>query len=154
MGDSQHAQPFKGKRTLRCRDRCRSEERASRLGIQRNGQPFAREAPRGQASEEECFSTLLDLEGCSGDCIGEGSQSSKCIYAAEQGTSCSARQSSPKGMVVFGTSSGKNGRGKLLQQDRYSGGISSSMVRVTGELDCFSAHIRLREPGKSEDKVE
>ncbi|RWW53944.1 hypothetical protein BHE74_00039514 [Ensete ventricosum] len=28
------------------------------------------------------------------------------------------------------------------------------MVRVTGELDCFSAHIRLREPGKSEDKAE
>ncbi|RZR86153.1 hypothetical protein BHM03_00013294 [Ensete ventricosum] len=28
------------------------------------------------------------------------------------------------------------------------------MVRVTGELDCFSAHIRLREPGKSEDKTE
>ncbi|RWW50336.1 hypothetical protein BHE74_00043424 [Ensete ventricosum] len=28
------------------------------------------------------------------------------------------------------------------------------MVRVTGQLDCFSAHIRLREPGKSEDKTE
>ncbi|RRT34743.1 hypothetical protein B296_00040526 [Ensete ventricosum] len=28
------------------------------------------------------------------------------------------------------------------------------MVRVTRELDCFSAHIRLREPDKSEDKVE
>ncbi|RZS14687.1 hypothetical protein BHM03_00046419 [Ensete ventricosum] len=28
------------------------------------------------------------------------------------------------------------------------------MVRVTRELDCFSAHIRLREPGKSEDKAE
>ncbi|RWW11498.1 hypothetical protein GW17_00024892 [Ensete ventricosum] len=28
------------------------------------------------------------------------------------------------------------------------------MVRVTGELDCFSAHIRLREPDKSEDKIE
>ncbi|RWW01504.1 hypothetical protein GW17_00035454 [Ensete ventricosum] len=25
--------------------------------------------------------------------------------------------------------------------------------RTTGELDCFSAHIRLREPGKSEDKA-
>ncbi|RWW05072.1 hypothetical protein GW17_00031675 [Ensete ventricosum] len=31
---------------------------------------------------------------------------------------------------------------------------SRSRVRVTGELDCFSAHIRLREPGKSEDKAE
>ncbi|RWW38916.1 hypothetical protein BHE74_00055813 [Ensete ventricosum] len=28
------------------------------------------------------------------------------------------------------------------------------MVRVTEELDCFSAHIRLREPDKSEDKVD
>ncbi|RWW00500.1 hypothetical protein BHE74_00046705 [Ensete ventricosum] len=28
------------------------------------------------------------------------------------------------------------------------------MIRATGELDCFNAHIRLREPGKSEDKVE
>ncbi|RRT54872.1 hypothetical protein B296_00017014 [Ensete ventricosum] len=28
------------------------------------------------------------------------------------------------------------------------------MVRVTGELDRFSAHIRLREPSKSEDRAE
>ncbi|RWV88354.1 hypothetical protein BHE74_00020249 [Ensete ventricosum] len=28
------------------------------------------------------------------------------------------------------------------------------MIRVARELDCFSAHIRLREPGKSEDKAE
>ncbi|RRT35128.1 hypothetical protein B296_00048176, partial [Ensete ventricosum] len=28
------------------------------------------------------------------------------------------------------------------------------MIGVAGELDCFSAHIRLKEPGKSEDKVE
>ncbi|RRT52752.1 hypothetical protein B296_00005822 [Ensete ventricosum] len=27
------------------------------------------------------------------------------------------------------------------------------MIGATGELDCFSAHIRLREPGKSEDKA-
>ncbi|RWV81593.1 hypothetical protein GW17_00056969 [Ensete ventricosum] len=29
-----------------------------------------------------------------------------------------------------------------------------SMIRAAGELDCFSAHIRLREPDKSEDKAE
>ncbi|RZS03602.1 hypothetical protein BHM03_00033784 [Ensete ventricosum] len=29
-----------------------------------------------------------------------------------------------------------------------------SMIVVAGELDCFSAHICLREPGKSEDKVD
>ncbi|RRT58624.1 hypothetical protein B296_00003475 [Ensete ventricosum] len=28
------------------------------------------------------------------------------------------------------------------------------MVRVTEELDCFNAHIRLKEPDKSEDKAE
>ncbi|RWW43287.1 hypothetical protein BHE74_00051073 [Ensete ventricosum] len=28
------------------------------------------------------------------------------------------------------------------------------MIGVAGELDCFSAHIRLKEPGKSEDKIE
>ncbi|RWV81527.1 hypothetical protein BHE74_00049106 [Ensete ventricosum] len=32
--------------------------------------------------------------------------------------------------------------------------IIRGMVRVIGELDCFSAHIRLREPGKSGDKAE
>ncbi|RZS04680.1 hypothetical protein BHM03_00035050 [Ensete ventricosum] len=31
---------------------------------------------------------------------------------------------------------------------------SLGMIGVAGELDCFSAHIRLREPGKSEDKAE
>ncbi|RRT34071.1 hypothetical protein B296_00025984 [Ensete ventricosum] len=36
----------------------------------------------------------------------------------------------------------------------YYRGRSPSTVRVTGELDCFSAHIRLRESGKSEDKAE
>ncbi|RRT83289.1 hypothetical protein B296_00001343 [Ensete ventricosum] len=27
------------------------------------------------------------------------------------------------------------------------------MIRAIGELDCFSAYIRLREPGKLEDKT-
>ncbi|RWV91711.1 hypothetical protein GW17_00045976 [Ensete ventricosum] len=31
---------------------------------------------------------------------------------------------------------------------------STSMIGAVGELDCFSAHIRLREPSKSEDKAE
>ena len=34
--------------------RSRSEERAYNIGIQRNGQPFALEALREQASLEEC----------------------------------------------------------------------------------------------------
>ncbi|RWW87643.1 hypothetical protein BHE74_00003519 [Ensete ventricosum] len=32
--------------------------------------------------------------------------------------------------------------------------IIQGMIRAVGELDCFSAHIRLREPSKSEDKAE
>ncbi|RRT62324.1 hypothetical protein B296_00024504, partial [Ensete ventricosum] len=30
----------------------------------------------------------------------------------------------------------------------------AGMIGAAGELDCFSAHIRLREPSKSEDKTE
>ncbi|RZS19091.1 hypothetical protein BHM03_00051439 [Ensete ventricosum] len=32
--------------------------------------------------------------------------------------------------------------------------VGEGMIRAAGELDYFSAHIRLREPDKSEDKVE
>ncbi|RZS09991.1 hypothetical protein BHM03_00041128 [Ensete ventricosum] len=32
--------------------------------------------------------------------------------------------------------------------------IAASMIGVAGELDCFSAHIRLRELGKSENKTD
>ncbi|RWW47527.1 hypothetical protein BHE74_00046470 [Ensete ventricosum] len=28
------------------------------------------------------------------------------------------------------------------------------MIRAVGELDCSSAHIRIREPGKSKDKTD
>ncbi|RWV94355.1 hypothetical protein GW17_00043115 [Ensete ventricosum] len=63
---------------------------------------------------------LLDLEGCSRDCIGEESQSSKCICGAEQDTSCSARRSSLKGMVVFETSSGKNAKRKVTPTGQIS----------------------------------
>ncbi|RRT52156.1 hypothetical protein B296_00018777 [Ensete ventricosum] len=33
-------------------------------------------------------------------------------------------------------------------------GKSEDKAEAAGELDCFSAHIRLRESGKSEDKAE
>ncbi|RZS22379.1 hypothetical protein BHM03_00055155 [Ensete ventricosum] len=36
----------------------------------------------------------------------------------------------------------------------YHRGKSSSMIGAAGELDYFSAYIRLREPDKSEDKVD
>ncbi|RWV97390.1 hypothetical protein GW17_00039825 [Ensete ventricosum] len=66
------------------------------------------------------FSTLLDPEGCSGDCIGEGSQSSRCICGVEQGTSCSARRSSSKGMLVSETSSGKYVKRKVAPTGQIS----------------------------------
>ncbi|RZS23854.1 hypothetical protein BHM03_00056854 [Ensete ventricosum] len=50
-------------------------------------------------------STLLDPEGCSGDCIGEESQSSKCLCWSRTRHKFSARRSSLKGMVVSETSS-------------------------------------------------
>ncbi|RRT51593.1 hypothetical protein B296_00031500 [Ensete ventricosum] len=106
MEDSQYAQPFGGKWTLRCRKMSRSEERASRFGIQRNGQERHHEDKQVKKNERSelsamehqnflfdmerirpyaakmCnkFNTLLDLKGCSGDCISEESQSSTCIY--------------------------------------------------------------------------
>ncbi|RZR97388.1 hypothetical protein BHM03_00026560 [Ensete ventricosum] len=32
--------------------------------------------------------------------------------------------------------------------------VNEEMIGAAGELDCFSAHIRLREPDKSEDKAD
>ncbi|RWW58403.1 hypothetical protein BHE74_00034727 [Ensete ventricosum] len=49
----------------------------------------------------------------------------------------------------------KKGSGFKEQIPGYcTDGYSMCMIRVTGELDCSSAYIRLREPGKSENKVE
>ncbi|RRT52599.1 hypothetical protein B296_00033961 [Ensete ventricosum] len=42
-----------GKRALRCRERSRSEERASKFDIQRYDQLLARKAPRGQLASDE-----------------------------------------------------------------------------------------------------
>ncbi|RWW28460.1 hypothetical protein GW17_00007059 [Ensete ventricosum] len=119
MEDSQHAQPFGGKLTLRCRERSRSEERASRFGIQRNGQPFAQEAPRGQASEEECW-CIAEIV-----LVGDRGPGSRqwCINSSEMKTLVV----SIRGLCIIG---------------------------AAREVDCFSAHIRLREPGKSEDKAD
>ncbi|RRT31637.1 hypothetical protein B296_00054015 [Ensete ventricosum] len=77
------------------------------------------------------FSTLLDLKGCSGDCIGKESQSSKCICGAEQDTNYSARWNSPKSPKL---PVGRMQRGELLQQDRYPGGIGPESLS-TGQED-------------------
>ncbi|RWW45339.1 hypothetical protein BHE74_00048827 [Ensete ventricosum] len=42
-------------------------------------------------------------------------------------------------------------RGKVVVQVHHT---RICMIRAAGELDCFSAHIRLRESGKSEDKAD
>ncbi|RZS24834.1 hypothetical protein BHM03_00057947 [Ensete ventricosum] len=86
------------------------------------------------------FSTLLDPEGCSGDCIGEGSQSSRravdsrgeCHGTVEAGLPCVCIEMRALVVSIWGL----------------------CMIGAAGELDCFSAHIRLRELGKSEDKAE
>ncbi|RZR75206.1 hypothetical protein BHM03_00051819, partial [Ensete ventricosum] len=51
--------------------------------------------------------------------------------------------------------------GMLLVLEGCSGGTVlaksrnlASKIRAARELDCFSVHIRLREPGKSEEKAE
>ncbi|RRT34497.1 hypothetical protein B296_00008701 [Ensete ventricosum] len=48
------------------------------------------------------------------------------------------------------------GRSQIASTSESHGGdlIIQGMIEVVGELDCFSAHIRLREPDKSEDKAE
>ncbi|RWW55336.1 hypothetical protein BHE74_00038026 [Ensete ventricosum] len=45
-------------------------------------------------------------------------------------------------------------KGVDVEDGTWSGGTELSFGRAAGELDCFSAHIRLREPEKSEDKTE
>ncbi|RWW53806.1 hypothetical protein BHE74_00039666 [Ensete ventricosum] len=45
-------------------------------------------------------------------------------------------------------------RGNAIQAIRSYWELHFGMIGVAGELDCFSAHIRLREPDKSEDKAE
>ncbi|RZS01991.1 hypothetical protein BHM03_00031951 [Ensete ventricosum] len=102
-----------GETTLRCREMSRSEERTSRFNIQRNGQPFAREAPRGQASNA---GRLVKDETV---------QSGRCCVMIERVVQSSQRCDPRVGMIG-----------------------------AVGELDCFSAYIRLREPDKSEDKAE
>ncbi|RWV87233.1 hypothetical protein GW17_00050802 [Ensete ventricosum] len=42
-------------------------------------------------------------------------------------------------------------RGKVVVQVHHT---RICMIRAAGELDCFSAHIRLRESDKSEDKAD
>ncbi|RWV78375.1 hypothetical protein GW17_00060668 [Ensete ventricosum] len=47
-------------------------------------------------------------------------------------------------------------RDKIMQRydQELLGAPLWCMIRAVGELDCFSAHIRLRELGKSEDEAE
>ncbi|RWW10927.1 hypothetical protein GW17_00025503 [Ensete ventricosum] len=83
------------KRTWRCRERSPSKERTLLIGIQRNGQSSAREAPRV------------------GTVLAKSRNLASAFAEAEQDTSCSVRRSSPKRMVVFETSSGKNAKRKV-----------------------------------------
>ncbi|RRT40823.1 hypothetical protein B296_00038726 [Ensete ventricosum] len=65
-----------------------------------------------------------------------------------------------RALVVKGAEKVENAQTNSKYEDRAEGQRSRNfirprgIVRVTRELDCFSAHIRLREPGKSEDKAD
>ncbi|RZS28031.1 hypothetical protein BHM03_00061582 [Ensete ventricosum] len=50
----------------------------------------------------------------------KGRNLASAFTGAEQGTSCSARRSSPKGMVVFETSSGKYVKRKVAPAEQIS----------------------------------
>ncbi|RRT44545.1 hypothetical protein B296_00038899 [Ensete ventricosum] len=52
------------------------------------------------------------------------------------------------------TSESHGGGRDHVNDQELLGAPLRGMVRVIRKLDCFSAHIRLREPGKSEDKAE
>ncbi|RZS23609.1 hypothetical protein BHM03_00056575, partial [Ensete ventricosum] len=51
-------------------------------------------------------------------------------------------------------STGKRTQRRVLLKNMPQCCHSSCMIGAAGELDYFSAHIRLREPGKSEDKAD
>ncbi|RWV77980.1 hypothetical protein GW17_00061122 [Ensete ventricosum] len=93
------------------------------------------------------FSMLLDLEGCSGDCINEESQSNKCIYGDRTRHKLFSK-------TEYSTSVNNATTRRAVNSRSECHGIIEAGLPLTGELDCFSAHIRLREPDKSGDKAE
>ncbi|RWW89504.1 hypothetical protein BHE74_00001546 [Ensete ventricosum] len=114
-----------GERTLRYRERGRSEERASKIGIQRNDQPLVREAPRGQAHMKEYVSIKCDPR-------------------------MGGRRSIAKGVNTIG-----DGKGPTICWQRPNMERSQfDIIKMAEESNCSIAYIRLREPNKSEDKTE
>ncbi|RWW77154.1 hypothetical protein BHE74_00014705 [Ensete ventricosum] len=63
---------------------------------------------------------LLGMERILGTVLAKSRNLASAFAGAEQGTSCSARRSSPKGTVVFETSNGKNVKRKVASTGQIS----------------------------------
>ncbi|RZR89205.1 hypothetical protein BHM03_00016895 [Ensete ventricosum] len=81
------------------------------------------------------FSTLLDLKGAVGTVLAKGHDLASAFAGAEQGTSCSARRSSPKGMVVSETSSGKYVKRKVAPVGQHG-------AKDKGSFEAYASYLR------------
>ncbi|RRT55612.1 hypothetical protein B296_00017088 [Ensete ventricosum] len=173
MEDSQHVQPFgRGKWTLRCRERSRSEERASRFVIQRNDQPLcARGTTRTSKRRRMCSTQRLGwlsssysstlatkLDGAGGKARrlvkDEIMQSGRCCVMTERVVQSLQRRSCPVRDKIMRRYDQELLGAPLWCTTQQEEGLWIQGCHAAGELDCFSAHIRLREPDKSKDEAE
>ncbi|RRT58086.1 hypothetical protein B296_00026427 [Ensete ventricosum] len=173
MEGGQHERPFEGKRTLRCRERSRSEEPASRIGIRGlcvRGITRTSKLERMRSAQRlrwlsssygSTLTTKLD-EGLS-----TRQEDAEASTLEEYATVLSFELSRRKRCTTEIVLMEDRGPGSkhwctnfseveaLRQVLSYSKASSRCDPKMAaGELDCFSAHIRLREPEKSEDKAE
>ncbi|RRT38743.1 hypothetical protein B296_00047936 [Ensete ventricosum] len=75
---------------------------------------------RSELSAMEHQNFLFDMERILETVLAKGRNLASAFAGAEQGTSCSARRSSPKGMVVSETSSGENVKRKVAPTGQIS----------------------------------
>ncbi|RWW70055.1 hypothetical protein BHE74_00022294 [Ensete ventricosum] len=120
--------------------------------------------------ELDCFSAHIHLRelGKSADkadkvSVGKEIDSEEChstikanLSMVRKGRKCEATDSRAMGFVAPWYRGDKIVQSGIccVTTERVMQSSQRGMIRVAGELDCFSAHIRLRELGKSEDKAE
>ncbi|RRT52368.1 hypothetical protein B296_00027483 [Ensete ventricosum] len=75
---------------------------------------------RSELDTMEHQNFLFDMKRIQTVLAAKGRNLASAFTGAEQGTSCSARRSSPKGMVVFETSSGKYVKRKVAPAEQIS----------------------------------
>ncbi|RWW00089.1 hypothetical protein GW17_00036964 [Ensete ventricosum] len=148
-----------------------SEERASRFGIQRKGQPLCargtiRTSKRrrmhsvqrlGWLSLSYSSTLATKLDGAQGKAgrlaKDETMQSGRCCGAKDEG-SFEAHASYLRDAFDGVTKAIQLAEVKLGSRDLSMGqeDVEAGMIGAAGELDCFSAHIRLREPASQRTK--